>query len=236
MDERVDRLRAYLPEYLRERGIRRLRRHFRCLSPHHEDKHPSMSYYEKGQCVKCFSCGFTADIFDLYAQDHGLSVRADFVRIITELSEKYQVGAVTSNSVSQGRKSAPPHSSYWEKRGILPETAAHFGAREHTAYLMGDRKIGPCVTIPYGPESDYIIAREIEEKRYWKPAGREEPLFWPDVLDGEESVVIVESAICAMSLYQVGYHAIACNGTGVQRLADTLIARKTLPPLILCFD
>ena len=45
---------------------------FRCINPAHDDKHPSMYLYPQGNCVKCFGCGITYDLFDLIGIDYGL--------------------------------------------------------------------------------------------------------------------------------------------------------------------
>ena len=69
----LTRLKEHLPDFLsREMGISPNRK-FHCLSPQHQDRHPSMSYYEAGQCVKCFSCGFTADLLTVAKLHWGLT-------------------------------------------------------------------------------------------------------------------------------------------------------------------
>ena len=44
-----------------------------CLNPAHNDKHPSMSFYEKNNTLHCFSCGAVYDTFDLIKIDNKLS-------------------------------------------------------------------------------------------------------------------------------------------------------------------
>ena len=34
-------------------------KNIKCLNPTHDDKHPSMSFYEKNNTLHCFSCGTT---------------------------------------------------------------------------------------------------------------------------------------------------------------------------------
>lgn len=225
-EQPIDHLRKYLPDYLRrQRGLTNLRRNFQCLSPNHEDRHPSMHYYPDHEVVICFACGYKADIFRLYAQDHGLDEKKDFPQIIRELTQKFEPVAVAS---------CPK--SYLETRGLTAQTIEFFGVTEHAHYHMDGRKLGPCITIPYGNQTDYVIVRETGQKRFWKPAGQEEPVFHEEFLEETQPVVLVESAICAMSVYQAGYPAIALNGTGDSKLKEKIDALKRVPPFLLCFD
>lgn len=221
-------LREKLPDYLRERGIR-IEKPFRCLNQAHEDRHPSMSYYRKGQVVKCFACGYTADIFDLYGEEMGLDIKTQFSDILDGLKTRYLPGTAPA---SQGQAA-----SYLRGRGLSEKTIRHFRAKEHRRYRMGEMTIGPCVVLPYGERTDYAIVRETGRKRFWKPEGREEPLAFPELLDQlERSVCIVESYICAMSAYECGHLAIPLNGTGTERLCTYLSELKKCPPLLLCLD
>ena len=65
-----------MEEYLLQRGVSDAcvhhNWHFRCFSPDHEDKHPSMSFNRSANKVHCFGCGVTYDIFDLIGLDYGL--------------------------------------------------------------------------------------------------------------------------------------------------------------------
>ena len=64
-------IKGFMEDYLRQRGLS-LTKPFRCLSPDHEDRHPSMSYNPRAHNVHCFACGATYDIFDLVGLDYGL--------------------------------------------------------------------------------------------------------------------------------------------------------------------
>lgn len=71
-EQAKDIVKNYLDDYLRSKGIN-TRKPFNCLSPSHNDKHPSMSYDRTRQRCKCFSCGVSYDIFDLIGIDYGLT-------------------------------------------------------------------------------------------------------------------------------------------------------------------
>ncbi|WP_195277369.1 DnaB-like helicase C-terminal domain-containing protein [Anaerotruncus rubiinfantis] len=69
----LEELRGLLPEYMAQKRILiggRKNRLIRCINPQHEDRHPSMSYYQQAHKLKCFSCGASYDIFDVIAMDY----------------------------------------------------------------------------------------------------------------------------------------------------------------------
>lgn len=74
-EEAKDRLRGYLPDYLRMMGINigtNGKKPFLCLNPSHNEKTPSMSYDEKRERVHCFGCSASYDIFDLIGINEGI--------------------------------------------------------------------------------------------------------------------------------------------------------------------
>lgn len=75
----ADEIKPLLADYLESvHGITNLRRPFRCLNPAHDDKHPSMTFDARANRVKCWSCNWTGDVFDLVAVDTGLGEDASF--------------------------------------------------------------------------------------------------------------------------------------------------------------
>lgn len=75
----ADEIKPLLADYLESvHGITNLRRPFRCLNPAHDDKHPSMTFDARANRVKCWSCNWTGDVFDLAALDTGLGEDASF--------------------------------------------------------------------------------------------------------------------------------------------------------------
>lgn len=75
----ADEIKPLLADYLESvHGITNLRRPFRCLNPSHDDTHPSMTFDARANRVKCWSCNWTGDVFDLAALDTGLGEDASF--------------------------------------------------------------------------------------------------------------------------------------------------------------
>ena len=73
-DQAREEARARLPELL-DMLVPNYRhdRAFTCLSPNHEDRHPSMRYLSRVNAVKCFSCGWTGDSFAVVGAVFGLT-------------------------------------------------------------------------------------------------------------------------------------------------------------------
>lgn len=81
------------------------------------------------------------------------------------------------------------------------------------------------IVLPYS--DNYYILRGIREKEYRKPKSEEagkEPLFNSQALSQEEPVFIVEGAFCALSIEQLGGHAVALGTTGTTSNLDEAIS------------
>ena len=212
------RLKEKLPNFLeREMGLS-AKKHFRCLNPAHEDRHPSMSYYPAGQCVKCFSCGFTGDLLTVAGLYWGIS---DEKEIIPRLLQYYpDCRCSTSNKAEI--------SSYLLQRGLSEDIIRWSGAVE-----VSDVLFGRAVRLPYH-QGDYAAYRSVSEKRFRKPAGIPEPVCFPEFLQESGPIFLVEAYICALSVYQCGGKAIPCNGVGYRQILEALGNRR--PRFLVAFD
>ena len=61
----------------------------------------AFTYYPETQNYNCFKCSENGDIFTLYAHKNHLDLKADFPRIVEELSAKYGVGTESHGTSSQ---------------------------------------------------------------------------------------------------------------------------------------
>lgn len=96
-DQAIEEIKTHLREYLQDKGLNP-NKPFTCLNPSHDDKHPSMSYDDKRNIVKCFSCNTSYDLISLYAQDNHLDNKDDFKQIIEELANKYNIELKSNKS------------------------------------------------------------------------------------------------------------------------------------------
>lgn len=213
----LSRLKEKLPDFLLcECKISSLRKKFRCICPSHEDKHPSMVYYPEKQYVKCFSCGFFGDIIAVAGIHWSLTSDAE---IIPRLLEYYPDCVVSSQKMA---------SNYLKSRGLTDEIIAWSGAIEQV-----DSTLGRVVRLPYH-QGDYAILRTISGKFFRKPPSVVEPICFPEFLTSGQPIFLVESYICALSVYQCGGYAIPCNGVGYRHLLDAL--GELRPVFLLSFD
>lgn len=125
--------------------------------------------------------------------------------------------------------------NYWTERGINQETIDRF--------QLGFDPGRDVVTIPC--TSTYYVARAVQDghgPKYVNMAGVPVQLFNEIALEAAlnepaKPVWIVEGAIDALSLCQVGAHAVAMNSSSMTGILLSALDKKhALPPLILCMD
>lgn len=81
--EKKEKAKKFLEEYLQRKGIN-TNELFRCISPEHEDKNPSMSFYKKKNKCTCFACGKNYDIFDLVKMEYNLKTFPEQLKKVEE--------------------------------------------------------------------------------------------------------------------------------------------------------
>lgn len=80
----IAKLKKFLGEYLELKGIDTTKL-MRCFSVEHEDKNPSMGYYEVANICKCFACGEKYDIFKLVGEEYNLDTFKERLKKVDEL-------------------------------------------------------------------------------------------------------------------------------------------------------
>lgn len=86
--------RVSVRDVLQEHGVK-IRRNM-CSCPFHKDTNPSMAIYEK--TVKCFSCGFSGDVFALTEKMDNCSFKEAFLSLggtYDKMSQNARIGAIT---------------------------------------------------------------------------------------------------------------------------------------------
>ena len=287
-DRDTSTLRGQLRAYLVNKGIDP-DKPFLCLNPQHDDTTPSMTFYDRKNFVKCWSCGAIYSLFDLIGIDYNLP---DFAAQKKQAAALFPTGLQgysgpatrprdpggegfrngknnsqnpmfaidtlqTMKAMNQEKKGGSEmetktqpqdlrdkyalwHSwvtqtSYWNERGINQETIDRF--------QLGYDPGRDVVTIPC--TSAYYVARAVQDghgPKYVNMAGVPVQLFNEIALEAAlnepaKPVWIVEGAIDALSLCQVGAHAVAMNSSSMTGILLAALDKKhALPPLILCMD
>lgn len=191
-----------------------IHKNFKCISPTHKDEHPFISYHKNDHYIKCFACGYTANIIGV-ASDYWNISKSE---TIEKLKEKYL------NKEKKLRKKP-----YLSIRGLKASTIKHFNVKEvedfQAEYIdaNGEKSHYPFGSAIIIPNGDSYIARSTINKKFYKPLNSQTGIFFAEELDQtQDPVFIVESPICAMTIWQQGYHAIALGGLGYNNLLSEL--------------
>lgn len=236
-------LKEQLVDYLEKNNIN-TRGNFLCVNPDHQESTPSMSYDKRRNKVHCFGCMADYDIFNLIEIDYGLENFSEQFKKACELYDitledsgkpnkpQKQNVANVSNSVAQSEfKSAIDYmnyagsninqTNYFLSRGLTRQTEKNFN-------LGYDPNEG-CVVIPCTPH--YYVRRYTNGKKFKNMPNASVELFNAHRLvnsDGKP-IFIVESAICAMSIEQVGGLAVALNGlNNIDRLVEFIKEKQII--------
>ena len=210
--------------------------------PFHQDRTPSLSF--KDGRFKCFGCDASGDVVDLVARMKDIST----LEAVTQVTEAFHLDeySPTPRKLMEFKE---PHLKEYINNGI--ETFAvtrqaqdYLESRGFTGESMlwfrfGFDAVRNAIVIPYGSESTYFISRSLTGKQFFKPrteVAGPEPLFYEESLDQDEPVVVVESALCALSIMQEGGFAVSPNGTAANKFIEALKKRAMLPPVIVCMD
>lgn len=195
--------------------------------------------------VKCFSCSFYGDIFDLVAAQFSLDGVAVFEK--TRLLLGQSTPPFPSRRVEKALTPPPDSRAYLARCAAAlwahPEALRYLQARGFSeaslrAFSFGYDETAQQIVIPYG--DGYFIRRSIgESKRYFKPPTAEygpEPLFGGETLAQPGCVFVVESQLCALSIRQAGGRAVALGGTGTGTLLAALAGAGEGLVLALALD
>lgn len=208
------------------------------LCPFHKEKTPSFSVKREDNIFKCFGCGESGDAITFVAKLKGIEP----IEAARELAEKYHIEveekktgkAATITEYLKRCQRDIGKTDYFEKRGLNRATIRKF--------CLGYDAYHNSAVIPYSSKMTYYQTRSIAEKAFFKPKTEDagaEPVFNINGLKlrTKEPIFVVESPICAMSVYQSGGNAIATCGTGGWRkVIDEVKKKKPLGGFILCFD
>ncbi len=208
------------------------------LCPFHKEKTPSFSVKREDNIFKCFGCGESGDAITFVAKLKGIEP----IEAARELAEKYHIEveekktgkAATITEYLKRCQGDIGKTDYFEKRGLNRATIRKF--------CLGYDAYHNSAVIPYSSKMTYYQTRSIAEKAFFKPKTEDagaEPVFNINGLKlrTKEPIFVVESPICAMSVYQSGGNAIATCGTGGwKKVVDEVKKKKPLGGFILCFD
>ena len=252
-DNKTEYLKTMLSRYLTVKHGIDIRKPFKCLNPSHDDQHPSMSYYDKGNLVKCFSCGATYDLFDLIGIDYGLH---EFKAQKAQAEALYPTGIIdkplfanqaypTTNTKNKSKAEAAMQSTNDNTASTTPANDPEsFHQHIHQTTYFQDRGISQEVIdrfkLGYDPSTkqvimpvkgEFYIRRSTDpmaqnKDRYRLPAGIKKELFNAEALSQKKPVFITEGIIDALSIITAGHEALALPAaTDINLLKDEIKKR-----------
>ncbi len=246
--EQIEQIKTHLEDYLKETK-RDIRNNFSCVSTDHEDKNPSMSYNQKANNIKCFSCNKSYDLISLYALDNNLDNNKDFIKIIDSLASKYNIKADKKQFKPQEKATQEDFTKYYkevlkekdpsnyleQKRGINTELIKK--------YKIGYDKTKKQIIMPV--TKHFYIGRSTADDasiKHYKPKDAKQELFNAENLKNstyKDVVFITESIIDALSLETIDANikTVALNSTTFSNnLIDQIKNNKYKGAIVLALD
>ena len=232
----IEELKNFLGEYLELKGIN-TSSVFRCFSPTHEDKHPSMSFYKKGNICNCFACGEKYNIFSLVGMEYNLKgFKEQKEKVIElyknrELIQDVNATIYSKKNIKVELDSAPQQketkerkypeldyyyleckkriseTDYLQRRGISKEVQDKYNIGYDPNFKNSTWK---AIIIPTTHYSFTARNTNVNSEDRLRKVGKSEVFnYWELEQNKKENFYIVEGEIDALSIAEVGKKAIA---------------------------
>ena len=232
----IEELKNFLGEYLELKGIN-TSSVFRCFSPTHEDKHPSMSFYKKGNICNCFACGEKYNIFSLVGMEYNLKGFKEQKEKVIELyknreliqdanttiysKKNIEVELNTNPQQKEAKEKRYPKLDYYyleckkrinetdylQRRGISKEVQDKYNIGYDPNFKNGSWK---AIIIPTTHYSFTARNTDVNSEDRLRKVGKSEVFnYWELGQNKKEAFYIVEGEIDALSIAEAGKKAIA---------------------------
>ena len=232
----IEELKNFLGEYLELKGIN-TSSVFRCFSPTHEDKHPSMSFYKKGNICNCFACGEKYNIFSLVGMEYNLKGFKEQKEKVIELyknreliqdvnatiysKKNIEVELNTNPQQKEAKEKRYPKLDYYyleckksinetdylQRRGISIEVQDRYNIGYDPNFKNNTWK---AIIIPTTHYSFTARNTNINSEDRLRKVGKSEIFnYWELEQNKKEAFYIVEGEIDALSIAEAGKKAIA---------------------------
>lgn len=191
------------------------------LCPLHNDKNPSMSWFENGLMWRCHSCQGQIDIYKYYTEFEHMSFLEAVEKVnnllgnVPEIKEKKTNKFVLPNIKT--KELTEPFTKYMAQRKITAETLKFWRVKQH------DWNGQEVYVFQYFDEKDkliYISYRGLGKgaiKGGCEPNTK--PILWGMWhIDKEKPVVICEGQPDAMAIWQSGYKNVVSVPNGAKNL------------------
>ena len=202
----------------------------RCISPDHEDRNPSFSIHKASGFGKCFSCGYTVNVYKLFNISSAIGDR------IYSIKEKmYDIQRDPTQAFPDIVD--PVCRPY---REISTKTLKEFEAFTSSTKGWEDRiwfplrdTLGNIISF-----SGRSIGSDIHPKIIFQPKGIQPPLLPAKPLHKNGKIILVEGIFDMLSLYDVGIYNVCVlhglSGKRDKRIDD--IRLYGVSSIIVAFD
>lgn len=240
--EEIEKLKPMLANYLIEKHNININKPFRCLNPEHEDKHPSMSYTNKYNICKCFSCGVSYDIFDIIGLDYNVSSFKDKIDIANKIFPNILEGPNHFRVIESPNKLID-FRSYFQKCMKNIDKTNYLTERGINHNLIYKYKIGYDINrdiIIFPINKNCYFGRGINKNMKFKSGGTS--YLWNEKLlknNDNQLIYVTESIIDSLSLETIDptVKTIALNGLpNYKRLLSLIEKYNYNGYLVLAFD
>jgi len=193
-----------------------------CLSPEHDDVHPSMRIDKVTGVFNCLSCGYKGSLYTKYQVARDIQLE-----MLSKVKEKLQSIVISTNGLSIPPGSIPYNRA--EFRGVPKETLQGYGA------FTNDQVYPDRIVFPIKDAVGRIIAfngralySELPPKYKVFPAEAKIPLFPSIITPRENSIILVEGLFDYINLKYHGGNNVVC-AFGTQKLSENNIKNKLAP-------
>ncbi len=185
--------------------------------------------------LSCFKCGFHGDIVDLVKADLNVGY-SDAVNFILQKVSNVEVES-SDFSAFEGSSAE----IYCKSRGLSAGTCKKFGLKFAEKWTHPKAPTSPYssrLIIPTSQSSyvAYALSGEIDEKYRRQKVGKNH-FFNFSALNQNEPVFVVEGEIDALSVEEVGCHAVSLGGVNnIKNFVDEVKKLEKVPILLLALD
>ena len=205
----------------------------RCLSPEHEDRHPSMAVNKTTGDAQCFSCGYTTNVYKLF----GIQISQANTKVMKLLR---MVDHIRSSEIKIPDGCSPYTGDY---RGIRQDLYEELNAFVNPV-LFKDKVCFPIYG--YGGEIRGIVHRDLYSNQarygtYPKGCGIL-PLYPLKQFEAyKNTIIFVEGLFDAINMHNLGFKNVLCTfGTSTYKalLSEMLclISARNISNVIIAFD
>ena len=193
----------------------------KCLCFNHNEKVPSMSFDSKGKKFRCFSCGYTYDIFNHYQEYYNKS----FIEAVKSIVSNFNINTDKLHTETDRKAIKPPtvHKSdiskvleYINKRKISESTIKYANIKEDgkgNIVFEYKNELGEHVSNKYRPARK--IDKDKKELKMWFEKDTNiNTLYLMNKASFIEPLVICEGEFDALSLVEAGYKNVVSIPTG----------------------